>query len=68
MTENELEAIVRNARGLDPSQAFDRDEEWDSLDHLAIIASLSQIDGGLPEGVDISELTSLSKLSAKLCI
>jgi acyl carrier protein len=67
MTENELEAIVRSARGLDPGQAFDRDDEWDSLDHLAIIASLSQIDGGLPEGVDVSQLTSLSKLSEKLC-
>lgn len=67
MTKNELEQLVRQARGMDPQQQVDYLEEWDSLDHLAILASLSQFQGGIPEGVDLSDLNSLAKLSAKIC-
>lgn len=67
MTRNELEEIVRKARGMDPTQPLQLDEVWDSLDHLAIIASLTQVPGAVPEGADLSEDTSLNTLAQKIC-
>ena len=67
MTKNQLEEIVRQARGLDPQQEINPEEEWDSLDHLSVLATLSQEEDGIPEGLDASNLNSFSKLSAALC-
>jgi len=67
MTRNELEEIVRNARGMDPAEPLPLDEVWDSLDHLAIIANLTQVEGAVPEGADLSEDTSFNLLAKKIC-
>lgn len=67
MTRNELEEIVRKARGMDPSQPLPSDEIWDSLDHLAIIATLTQVPGAVPDGADLSEDTSINLLAEKIC-
>lgn len=63
----ELEQLVRLARGMDPSQILSHDEVWDSLDHLAVIARLTQIDGAVPEGTDLSEDNSIALLAQKIC-
>jgi acyl carrier protein len=47
--------------------ALDPDEEWDSLDHLSIIAQLSSIEGAIPQDVDLSSLTTFNLLSKALC-
>lgn len=67
MKVEELENLVKTARGMDPSQSLSADEVWDSLDHLAIIASLAQIEGAIPEGADLSEDNSIFLLARKIC-
>jgi len=62
MTKNELEILVSKVRGLDPNHSINRDEEWDSLDHLAIITALSKIKNAKIEKLDLSEANSLTKL------
>lgn len=64
---DELEKLVKLARGMDPSQSLSPDESWDSLDHLAIIANLTQIEGAVPEGADLSEDNSIELLARKIC-
>ena len=66
MTKSELEEIIRTARILDPNQEIDPDEEWDSLDHLSIIASLSMKENAIPTGLDVSSLNSFNLLFAAL--
>jgi hypothetical protein len=66
MTKSELQEIIRAARNLAPNQEINPDEEWDSLDHLSIIASLSMIENGIPAGVDVSSLNSFNRLFAAL--
>lgn len=67
MTNSELREIIMKARDMNPGDALDPDERWDSLDHLSIIAHLSGIEGAIPRDVDLSSLTSYNLLAEALC-
>ena len=67
MTKSELRAIIFMARNMNPADTLDPEEVWDSLDHLSIIANLSNIEGAIPEDLDLSSLTSFSLLAEALC-
>ena len=62
MTTEELENLVRLALGLDPDAEIVPDEEWDSLDHLAIISRLQSVEGIEAGKMDLSGAISFSKL------
>ncbi len=67
MTKSELKEIILKARNMNPNDDLDSDEEWDSLDHLSIIAHLSGLEGAIPLDVDLSSLTTFSRLAEALC-
>lgn len=67
MTESELKEIILQARNMNPDDALDGDQEWDSLDHLSIIAHLSGVKGAIPQDVDLSSLTTYNLLAKALC-
>lgn len=67
MTKDDLREIILKARNMNPGESLDADEEWDSLDHLSIIAHLSGVEGAIPNDVDLSSLTSFNLLAEALC-
>jgi len=67
MTKSELKEIILKARNMNLDDGLDPDEEWDSLDHLSIIAQLSGIEGAIPQDVDLSSLTTFNLLAKALC-
>jgi hypothetical protein len=67
MNEAMLLGIVKFARGLDPAAEVDPVEEWDSLDHLTILAKLYEIHGpGIDAVEGIAEINNLGALEEKL--
>lgn len=58
-----LEEMIKKARGLDPRVEFRYEEEWDSLDHIAIITSLSREFPEIVRGLDLSEANNFQKIS-----
>lgn len=67
MTKDDLKEIIMRARTMGPADTFDPSETWDSLDHLSIIANLSQVEGAIPPDLDLSSLTSFNLLAEALC-
>jgi len=62
VTRDALEQLVRDARELDPGVSIDPDEEWDSLDQLAILGELRDRLGDIDLQLDLSDANSLNKL------
>lgn len=67
MTRSELEAIVKSALSLEEHHVLGLDEEWDSLDHLAIMTSLAQVESVTAKKVDLTESNTLRLLLQILC-
>jgi hypothetical protein len=63
----ELEQIVRSVRGLSPDEEIQPNENWDSLDHLALISVIAERIPPEMRGLDLSELTNFTALSEALC-
>ena len=66
MNSEQLESLVRSARGLDPDVPLDPSEEWDSLDHLAILGAMQDAMGDNFGQTDLSQANSVSKLAELL--
>lgn len=62
MNSEQIEGLVRMARGLDPDVPLDPNEEWDSLDHLAILGALQDAMGDEFGQTDLSAANSIGKL------
>lgn len=67
MTKSDLEELLREVRGLAPSEELDPEEYWDSLDHLELISRLRRPPYSVDNSVDLSEANCLTKLSAAVC-
>ena len=63
----ELTSLIKGIRGLDPEAHVDTAEEWDSLDHLAIVAEIVGKFPQLVADVDLSDANSIDKLSILVC-
>jgi acyl carrier protein len=62
MKSEQIESLVVSARGLDPDVPLDPNEEWDSLDHLAVLGALQDELGDEFGQIDLSMANSVSKL------
>ena len=67
MNDAELASLITEIRGLDPEAPIDIAEEWDSLDHLAIVAAIVHQFPQVVADVDLSEANSIAKLSILVC-
>ena len=67
MTLDELSQLIIENRGLDVDHPVDPLEEWDSLDHLAIVAGIVRKFPEVVAGVDLSDANSLDKLMRLVC-
>ena len=63
----ELEQIIRSVRGLSPDEEIQPSENWDSLDHLALISVIAERIPLEMQGLDLSELNNFTALSGALC-
>jgi len=66
MTSSELATLIRDARKLDQSVPIDPTEEWDSLDHMAIIGAIMDLYPESLEASDMSNSTNFASLSLSL--